>query len=145
MLNTGLLRDQGRVTIIDILHHLVGLLCFFLAGKEDAHRRDGFILLEGIDEKTLALRLEGMNEMDINQTIAMSHKGRRNLQRMTPEIINSRHIRQKANSTCSLRAHASQFYPVMVSQVKQILAKNRGSISLSSAKIRMARAIVEAF
>jgi hypothetical protein len=79
--------------VVDILHHLVSFLRCFLAGKEDAHRRDSFILLEGIDKQPFPLRLEGMNQMNINQTIPMSHIGRRHFQCMTPEIINSWHVR----------------------------------------------------
>lgn len=81
--------------VVDILHHLVGLLGLFLAVKEDAHRRDSFILFEGVDEKTLALCLEGMNQMDINQTIPMSHIGRRDFHIVPPDIINSRHLDRK--------------------------------------------------
>jgi hypothetical protein len=141
-------KSLWRSSVIDLLHHLEGLLGLLLALKEDTHRRNGFILLECIDEQSLPLRLERVNEVHINQTIPMCYVGRRDLKAVSPDISKSRHIGTKNGLYQATRAYCVSIFqavPLMVSHVKQTLAKKRASMSLSSARIRIALAIVEAF
>lgn len=106
-----------------------------------------FILLEGVNQQSLAFTLEGVNQMDINQTIPMADEGGRDLHIVTPDIVYNRHLRHQLQAVQRLGQGSDSIFhvsPEIVSHTKQTLAKKRASISLSSAKIRMARAIVPA-
>ena len=72
-------------------HSLKGLLCLLLGVKEDTHGGNRGVLLEGIDEELLALGMEGLDLIDINQTIPMTDIVGREFHIVAPDISESSH------------------------------------------------------